>query len=371
MSRDGAAATHELSSPTAAGLAGAESLMFFVRSALTSVGLPTADAERISALMVEADLTGADAHGVFRLPQYVRRIRAGGINRAPQIAVTHTGAATASVDGDNGMGHLVVSAAVNTAAELARSAGVGWVGVRRSNHAGPAGLYVDELVSQGLVGIYSAVASANHMAPWGGREALLGTNPLAIGIPAGDEPDFVLDIATTTVSYGTIKKHAMLGEPIPEGWLLSPQDGTPITDASRSAEGLLAPMGGYKGSGLALALGLLAGAMNGAALGDDVIDFNADDTSVTDTGHFVLALDPARWGATEDFTRDVDRHLSRVRSSEPIDARHPVRVPGASRATRRRRRADSGVPIPAPLRAALDQLARECDVRPLALEERP
>src|SRR5258708_10388588 len=113
----------------------------FIGEAMTAIGLPAADATRVAELMTEADLTGADAHGVFRLPQYVRRIRAGGVNTRPRITVEKTAAATALVDGDNGMGHLVVSRAAETAIELARDAGVAWVGARRSNHAGTAGLY--------------------------------------------------------------------------------------------------------------------------------------------------------------------------------------------------------------------------------------
>ncbi len=118
-------------------------------------------------------------------------------------------------------------------------------------------------VAQGMVGIYSAVASANHMAPWGGTESLLGTNPLAVGVPAGEEAPVILDIATTVVSYGTVKNYALQGIPMPEGWMVDRQTGAPITDAARSGEGVLMPIGGYKGSGLALVLGLLAGPLNG------------------------------------------------------------------------------------------------------------
>src|SRR6266478_9883854 len=192
----------------------------FTGDAMTAVGLPATDATRVAQLMTEADLTGADAHGVFRLPQYVRRVRAGGVNTRPRITVEKTAAATALVDGDNGMGHLVVSRAAETAIELARDAGVAWVGVRRSNHAGTAGLYAAMPVAHGLIGLYGAVANANHMAVWGGAELLLGTNPLGIAVPSGDGP-VVLDMATTVVSYGTVKQYALAGRDMPEGWLRS------------------------------------------------------------------------------------------------------------------------------------------------------
>src|ERR1700742_1237037 len=159
-----------------------------ITDALAAAGLPRADAAICARLMGEADLTGADAHGVFRLPQYVRRLNAGGFNKRPKITVNRSAPATALVDGDNGMGHLVMSRAAETAIEIARETGVSWVGVRRSNHAGPAGLYAEMPAAAGMIGIYAAVANANHMAVWGGADPLLGTNPLAIGVPSGAGP---------------------------------------------------------------------------------------------------------------------------------------------------------------------------------------
>src|SRR4051794_39741852 len=156
-----------------------------IEDALATAGLPRPDATVCARLMGEADLTGADAHGVFRLPQYVRRLKAGGFNPKPNITVERSAPATALVDGDNAMGHLVMSRAAETATAIARETGVSWVGVRRSNHAGPAGLYAEMPAAAGMIGIYAAVANANHMAVWGGADPLLGTNPLAIGGPSG------------------------------------------------------------------------------------------------------------------------------------------------------------------------------------------
>src|SRR5438874_81036 len=236
----------------------AKAIAGLIRDSMAKMGLPAADAAKVAELMTEADLTGADAHGVFRLPQYVRRLRNGGINPRPDIRVEKTAPATALVDGDNGMGHLVMARAAETAIELARASGLAWVGARRSNHAGAAGVYAAMPLAHGMVGIYSVVASANHMAVWGGAETLLGTNPVAVAIPAGAEAPVVLDIATTVVSYGTVKNYRLQGKEMPEGWMVSIRDGGPITDPAQSEHGLLLPIGGYKGSGLALVLGLLA-----------------------------------------------------------------------------------------------------------------
>src|ERR1043165_3617515 len=260
-----------------------EAIRALIEDALTAAGLPRADAAVCARLMGEADLTGADAHGVFRLPQYVRRLKAGGFNPQPDITVQRRAPATALIDGDNAMGHLVMSRAAETAIALARQTGVAWVGVRRSNPAGPAGLYAEMPAAAGMIGVYAAVANANHMAVWGGADPLLGTNPLAIGVPSGAGP-MVLDMATTVVSYGTVKSYALQGKPMEKGWMVNTATGEDVIDARRAAEGLLLPIGGYKGSGLAVMLGLLSGPLNRAVFGRDVIDFNADDASETNTG---------------------------------------------------------------------------------------
>src|SRR5882724_4602306 len=323
----------------------ASAISGLIADALGKMDLPAADAAKVAELMTEADLTGADAHGVFRLPQYVRRLRAGGVNPRPNIAVTKTAPATALVDGDNGMGHLVMARAAETAIELARDTGVAWVGARRSNHAGAAGVYAALPLAHNMIGIYSVVASANHMAMWGGAETLLGTNPLAVAIPAGEEAPVVLDMATTVVSYGTVKNYRLQGKPMPDGWMVSREDGGTLTDPEKSDEGLLLPIGGYKGSGLALVLGLLAGTLNGAAFGRDVIDFNHDDEHACDNGHFIIALDVARFLPLASFTAEVDRHMRDLRNSQRLPGVDAIRLPGSERRVRRDDRVRNGVPV--------------------------
>jgi L-2-hydroxycarboxylate dehydrogenase (NAD+) len=335
-----------------------------IEDSLERAGLPRADAAVCARLMGEADLTGADAHGVFRLPQYVRRLKAGGFNPNPNITVKRSAPATALVDGDNAMGHLVMSRAAETAMAIARETGVAWVGVRRSNHAGPAGLYAEMPAAESMIGIYAAVANANHMAVWGGADPLLGTNPLAIGVPSGAGP-MVLDMATTVVSYGTVKNYALQGKALQPGWMVNTATGEDITDAKRAAEGLLLPIGGYKGSGLAVMLGLIAGPLNRAVFGADVIDFNADDASETNTGHFILALDIARFLALEDYKAEVDRHLRELKASKRLPGADEIRMPGERRRQCREERLRNGVPLASPLVVQLDKLAQELRVKPL------
>src|SRR5262252_7703873 len=321
----------------------------FIADVFCAQGLPEADSVRIAELMTEADLTGADAHGIFRLAHYIRRLKAGGVNPTPNVKVEQTAPATALVDGDNGMGHLVMSRAAETAIALARDAGVAWVGATHSNHASTAG-------------IYAAIANANHMAVWGGAELLLGTNPLGIGVPSGAGP-LVLDMATTVVSYGTVKKYAMQGLTMPEGWFVNAATGEPLTDPKRSNEGVLLPIGGYKGAGLAIMLGLLGGVLNGAAFGKDVVDFNADDASETNTGHFICAIDVKRFIPLANFTAEVDRHMGDFHASRRLPGFDAIRLPGERRRACRAERERDGIPLPDALAAQLDKLAGEMGVK--------
>jgi L-2-hydroxycarboxylate dehydrogenase (NAD+) len=339
----------------------------FINDAMIKAGVPADDAAKIAELMLEADLIGADAHGVFRLPQYINRLKLGSTNAKPNIKVNRTAPATALVEGDNGMGHLVVARVAETAIELARECGVAWVGCNMSGHAGAAGVYAALPLKADMIGIYSAVANANHMPLAGGAEPLLGTNPLAIAIPAGEEPPLVLDIATSIVSYGTIKNHKLQNRPLQGDWMIDPKTGAAIIDPHKSAEALLLPMAGYKGAGLALMLGLLAGTLNGALFGRDCVDFNADPGTVTNTGQFVLALDPSRFQPLKKFKAEVDRHIRSLRNSKALPGNEAVRLPGDARAKRRDDRLRNGLSLPPELLTQLDKLAMELAIKPLAV----
>ncbi|HET7160084.1 MAG TPA: Ldh family oxidoreductase, partial [Burkholderiales bacterium] len=190
----------------------AADLESFIARAFEAVDVPAHDAQVIAQLMARADVNGSDGHGVFRLPQYIRRIKGGAVNVRPRIHIEREAAAMALVDGDNGMGHLVMRFAAERAIEKARHAGVAWVGAKCSNHAGPASLYASMALPHDMIGLYMAVGSANHLPPWGGLDMLLSTNPLAVAVPADEEPPIVLDMATTVAAYGKVKTKAQRGE---------------------------------------------------------------------------------------------------------------------------------------------------------------
>jgi len=350
-----------MSEPVRADLA---RLRYFIASAFESVGMPAADARTVASLMAEADLQGSDGHGVIRLPQYVKRIRAGGVNLHPEIQVIRERAGMALLHGDNAMGHLVMKRAAELAIEKARDAGVAWVGAQWSNHAGPASLYAKMALGHDMIGLYFAVGNANHLPPWGGLDLLLSTNPIAAAIPAGEEPPIVLDMATTVTAYGKVKAKAQRGELMPEGWMID-RDGRPLTDPKRANEGFLLPIGGYKGYGLALVVGLIAGTLNGAAMGKEVIDFNADAASPTNTGQAIVAIDPAAFGELEDFRRSVDTLIRDLRGSARMPGVDRIRVPGERSHEIAAEQRASGVAIAPALMQTLDRLADELEIAPL------
>jgi LDH2 family malate/lactate/ureidoglycolate dehydrogenase len=341
-----------------------EALRDFIARSLQATGLPATDAATVAELMAQADLQGSDGHGVIRLAPYVRRIRNGGIKLAPDIHIVQERAGTALLDGDNAMGHLVMSRAAQIAIDKARSCGIAWVGSRLSNHAGPASLYARMPLAAGMIGLYFAVGNANHLPPWGGLEMLLSTNPIAAAIPAGDEPPIVLDMATTVAAYGKVKAKAQRGELMPEGWMIDRQ-GKALTDPTRADEGFLLPIGGYKGYGLSLLVGLLAGTLNGAAMGRQVIDFNKDETSVTNTGQAVVAIDPAAFGDPAQFRSSVDTLIRDLRGSEKMPGFDRIWLPGEQSHERRIDYTRNGIPLPSSLLAALAKLAGELGVAPL------
>ena len=327
-----------------------------IQRALVVVGVPADDAGQVAVLMAESDARGADAHGVFRLPQYVKQIQDGAVNPRPNIQIVNERPGTALVDGDNALGHLVMKRATDLAVKKARQCGVGWVGTRRSNHAGPAQLYPRMAATQNMIGIYFCVGNANLVPPWGGTEVLLSTNPISIAVPALQHPSIVLDMATTNTAFGKVRLKAQRNEPMPEGWMID-REGKPLTDAKRANEGFLLSIGGPKGYGLALMFGLLAGTLNGAAFGRDVVDYTVDSKTESDTGQAIMAVDIAAFADVQEFKQHVDQVWETMKSSPTLPGVDEIRLPGERSENLYHERMADGVPLGAQLRKVLDELA--------------
>jgi len=336
----------------------------FITHAMARLGLPEPDAAVVGELMAEAELQGSDGHGAIRVLPYARRIRAGGMNLRPNIRVVQERPGMALLDGDNGMGHLVMKRAAEIAIEKARHCGIAWVGSRNSNHAGPASLYARMPMAHDMIGLYFAVGNANHLPAWGGLDMLLSTNPIAAAVPAGDEPPIVLDMATTVAAYGKVKAKAQRGEQMPVGWMID-RLGQPLTDPKRAEEGFLMPIGGYKGYGLSLIVGLLAGTLNGAAMGSEVVDFNHDDVSPTNTGQAVMAIDLSAFGDVAEFKARVDKLVRELRASERMPGVERIWLPGEQSHEKRLRNERDGIPLPPALLAQLEAFARDMGIPPV------
>ena len=341
----------------------AADLEAFIARALASLGFPEDDAADSGRLMIASDLAGFHTHGIFRLSQYIKRIRAGGINVRPTIRTERESAATAVVDGDNAMGHLVMRYAVDLAVAKATEAGCAWVGARRSNHSGAGATWVGMAAERDMIALYGTNGSANHMAPWGSTDLLLGTNPIAAAIPALDEPPVVMDIATTVSSFGKVRTAAQRGEELPVGWMID-REGKPLTDSSRIHEGTLNPIGGHKGYALSLVIGLLAATLSGAQMGVDVEAMGDAlyQSTPADNGHFIVVVDPARFGDPLDFRRRVDDVERTMRSAEPMPGFGAVRVPGDGRAGKIADYTAHGVPVHDALLKNLNALADDLGV---------
>ena len=309
--------------------------------------------------MTEADVWGSESHGIFRLPHYIRRHPAGGVN-LPRIRVTQERPATALVDGDNAMGHLVMRA---FAIEKARGTGVAWVGVRMSNHAEAGVAYARMPAAEGMVGMYFCVGNANHLAPWGGLDMLLSTNPIAFAVPGLEEPAVVLDMATTVSSFGKIKVYAQQGEDACR--LGDRARRRPLTDAKRAAEGTCCRSAAWRpgtratGSRSYSASSPVRSTPRWAAKSS----ISPRTTPRSRTPGTRSSRSTRRRSATRRRSGGrVDRVVRELHASERMPGVERILMPGERSHEKRKARAASGIPMSPPLRASLDKLAGELKI---------
>ena len=338
-----------------------QTLEAFAAEALVKGGLAPADATKAARFMIESDLAGQDGHGIFRLTQNIGYLRAKRIAPHGEIRVVSEAPASALVDGGNAMGHLVMARATEVAIAKARTQGSSWVGVRSSNHAGAASVWAAQMLPHDMIGIYMAVGP-NLMAPTGGFERMLGTNPIAFAVPTLDEPPVVLDMATSVAANGKVMTAKQRGEQMPEGWVMDNQ-GRPITDPGKADEGSLVPVGEYKGYALSLMIGLIAGTLNEAAFGRD----NTFNLAPSNAGQAVCAISIAQFGDPTAFKRRVDVVVREMRQSGRLPGVEAIRLPGERSHALRLDRAANGVPVPPGLKAALDKLAGELGIAQLVV----
>jgi len=341
------------------------SLVNFSVAVFKKMGCPDNQARLAAKVLIDADLKGIDSHGIARLPGYVRLWEKDRINSNPEVKVVYETPSTAVVDGDRGLGLVVAPEAMKVAIKKAETAGTGWVSVRNSNHYGIAGYHALMAVEKDMVGISMTNASP-LVAPTFSAERLLGTNPIAVAIPALNQPPFVADFATTTVANGKLEISKRKGQPIPTGWAQDAH-GNPSTSASCVEEGgALVPLGGtrelgsHKGYCLGSIVDIFSAVFSGANYGPWVPPFvsflePSSDPVGKGIGHFFGAMRIDAFRPAEEFKAEMDRWINRIRDSKPAEGEQQVLIPGDPERAAHKTRMSEGIPL---LPAVIDNLNR-------------
>jgi len=336
------------------------------------VGVPDGEARLAADILSASDRRGIDSHGVARLRTYYDLLAAGRINPRPRPRIVRETPSTATVDGDNGLGLVAGPWANEIAMAKAETAGSGWVSVCNTNHYGIAGYYVLQAVARDMIG-WSMTNSSKGVAPLWGAERMLGTNPIAIGVPAGAEPPVVLDMATCTVAYGKIEIAMREGKAIPLGWAID-GDGRPTTDPHEMNDGgALVPLGsdrehgGHKGYGLALAVDILSAVLSGANWGPFAPPFALRQALPErevgkGIGHFFGAMRVDAFRDTAEFKAQMDDLIRALRATRPAPGTAGPLLPGDPEREAQAVRDVEGIPVGAAVLADLGEIARATGV---------
>lgn len=328
------------------------------KRALALAGVSDEHAEIQTNLLVEAELCDRPSHGLLRLPRIIERIRNGVADPVTEGAATWRSAAFLQVDGRRGLGPVVATAALKAITERAKLTGIAIAAIANNNHLGMLGWYA-ETIARGGQTVIAITTSEALVHPWGGRKAMLGTNPIAIGVPAAPDP-LVLDMATSRVAMGKIHDYAQRHKPIPTDWALD-ADGEPTTDPEAAMHGAIAPFGGAKGYALGLALEVLVASLTGAALGGDVVG-TLDSVRPCNKGDVFVVADPI----SGIVTASISAYLEAVRACPPSQPGKRVLVPGEGAHLRRGERLAAGIPVPEDLWDEICVLAKTLPTRRLA-----
>jgi LDH2 family malate/lactate/ureidoglycolate dehydrogenase len=340
-----------------------------VASVFGALGFSAPAAALVAGSLVDADMRGIGSHGVMLLPMYVERIRAGSVSRAERAEVVRDSGAVAVLDAGHALGQLTGDQAMRLAVDKARTYGVGVVTVRRAFHFGGAFRYVDFAARNGCVGIAAANTRPLMPAP-GGASAVVGNNPLAVGVPRASGRPVILDVALSEAALGKVRLAAGEGRQIPATWATDEQ-GRPTTDPAAALRGLLLPSGAHKGYGLALMIDVLTGVLSGGSYGRGVQGLYADVSVPNDCAHFFLALDAEAFAEEADeIGRRVDDLAGQVLGSALAPGTDRVHLPGDIEADRYDRARREGVTLAPSVSAKLVEIAAGLGV-PLAAPGAP
>ena len=319
-----------------------EQLKGAVAAIFTACGMTETDAGLLAATLVKADQRGIHSHGTLRVPDYVGKLTKGGVDPRGRPVIASDSGAALVVDARNVMGQIAAHVAMSAAIERARSVHVAIATVRNSNHCGAMDFWAMMALPHDMIGIATTNAIPT-MAPWGGTDKIVGINPLGIAFPAAEEQAIVLDIAFGATAHGKIRVYHQKGHAIPEGWAFD-AEGNPTTDTVKALAGLIQPIGGYKGVGLGIVMGMLATLLSGASYGIELGNM-VDGARAGHDGHFFMAINIAGFQPVDTFKRRVDaisRQIQKSRRKGGIERLYP---PGLLEAEFEHRYAREGIPL--------------------------
>ena len=330
-------------------------LLSFTQAVFEHIGCSSEHALLASKGLLSADLRGIDSHGIARLNGYVRLWEAKRANPRPNMRVTYETASTAVVDGDSGLGLVVAPFAMNVAIEKARQVGTGWVSVNHSNHFGIAAYHAMKANEHDMIGIAMTNASP-LVAPTFSTERLLGTNPICVAIPAGDEPAFVADLATTTAANGKLEILQRKNMKAPSGWIQDKHGAASTNPHELKSGGALLPLGGdrehgsHKGYALGAIVDIFSAVLSGANYGPWVPPFPAfmpmpENMPGKGIGHFFGAMRIDAFRPAEEFRQHMDQWIQRFRSAQPVEGQEQVLIPGDPEREMELERVERGIPL--------------------------
>ncbi len=334
----------------------AAELLALVARVFRSCGMAEEDAALLADSLVRADLGGVHSHGVLRVPEYVRKLTEGGVNPRGRPSVVRDEGACLVVDGGNSMGQIGCRFAMDRAIERAEGTGIAAAAVRGSNHCGAMAYFAEQAPARGMIGLATTNALPT-MAPWGGAKRIVGINPLAVAVPAGEERPLVYDGAFSRSAHGKFRIHQQKGLPLPEGWALD-REGRPTTDPAAALEGLMISIGGPKGVGLALVMGVLSAFLSGASYGTELGSLETGPAPGQD-GHFLAAIRISAFEDPDRFPARVDRLVRELRACPRAPGAERIYAPGEVEALTRDAYSRDGIPLNPVVLGDLARVVRE------------
>jgi LDH2 family malate/lactate/ureidoglycolate dehydrogenase len=330
-----------------------------VHSVLLTYGVPPDRATLIADSLVLADLRGVDTHGINRLPSYVSRIKAGLLEPNPSFSFVLKTPVMALLDAKNTFGFVAAALAIDKGIEIASTYGLAVVAVKHSNHYGMAATYLLRAMKAGFAA-FAFTNASKSMPPWGAKEPLFGTSPFAVGFPGGGgKDDFILDMSPSVAARGKIRKAARRGEKIPEGYALD-ADGRPTIDPEAALKGVVLPVGGPKGSGIAMMMDIFGGLISGAAFAGNVVDMTKNWSDPQNVGHWFMVFRPEVFlEDTNEYLQRMEELMGRVRECEKADGVQRVYTSGEIEAESEIKRTKEGIPYTQGEIDTMHELAKE------------